>query len=159
MSIASKEMTEPVERFFEREFPAQASLFLGLEQDEKRDANGPADLAYIQGGKESLHALCVATSYSESLTDIHKGIHATSSLEANFCWLVLPLDEFRQGDGMCNGLLESLCEERGVGLITVQPSGMGLSAKAILKPKRRAGRYLNSYDGLPKQWRESARSI
>jgi hypothetical protein len=155
MSIAIDEMIEPVERFFEREFPAERSLFTGLEEDVQHDPYAQADLAYVQGAKDALHAVCVARSYADSLTDVHGGIHASSGLDANFCWLAMPLHEFRDGDDMCNGLLESLCEERGIGLITVQPSGLGFSAKVIVEPKRRKGRFLKSYEGLPSMWKHN----
>lgn len=155
MAMTTDDMMEPVERFFEREYPAERSLFTNLEDGMQSDPYAMADIAYIAGTKESLHAVCMADSYEMSLTDVHGGIHASSSLDANYCWLALPLDEFRQGEELCNGLLESLCEERGVGLMTIQPSGLGWSAKEIVKPSRRVGRYLKRYDGLERTWRHN----
>ncbi len=149
-------MFEPVERFFEREYPAERSVFTDLDEEAQDDPYAVADLAYVQGKKDALHAVCVVGSYAESLTDVHSGIHASSSLDANYCWLAIPLHEFRDGDDMCNGLLESLCEERGVGLITVQASGLGLSAKVIVEPTRKKGKYLKHYEELPRLWRATA---
>lgn len=152
MAMKVEEMVEPVERFFEREYPAKKSLFLDLEEEIQRDPYAIADYAYIAGARESLHAVCMSPSYSESITDVYGGIHASTHLDANYSWLALPLDEFREGDSMCNGMLEELCESRGVGLMTIQPSGLGWSAKTIVEPKRRKGKFIKFYDGLGRTW-------
>ena len=51
-------------------------------------------------------------------------------------------------------MLVELADERGVGLICVQPSGAGLSAKVIHSPKHHEGIFLDQYPVLEKSWLE-----
>lgn len=153
-SVAS--MTEPIERLFEREFPTDYGIFLSgatLSEAYRGEAT-PIDLLYLAGGPRSLHAIKLLSTYDACLFDVNEGIHALRGIQANFCWIGLPLDEFREGEAEYNNILEKTCSERGLGILTVQPRGRGLSAKIINSPEKDEGDHLDAYDNLRKRWRE-----
>ncbi len=150
-----KSMTEPIERLFEREYPTEYGIFLSgatLSEAYQGDAT-PIDLLYLAGGPRSLHAVKLLSTYDSCLFDVNEGIHALRGIQCNFCWIGLPLDEFRDGEAEYNGILEKTCTDRGIGIITVQPRGRGLSAKIINAPERDDGDHLDAYVALRKRWR------
>jgi hypothetical protein len=148
-------MTEPIERLFEREFPTDFGIFLsGATLSDSYPGARPIDLLYLAGSPRSLHAIKLLSSYDSCLFDVHEGIHALRGVRCNLCWIGLPLDEFREGEVEYNAILEKTCSERGIGILTVQPRGRGLSAKIISSPERDDGDHLDSYAGLRGRWRD-----
>ncbi len=148
-------MIEPIERLFEREFPTDYGIFIPHAQ--LADENGritDVDLLYVAGSSKMLHAIKILPSYDDCLFDVQEGIHSMSRAQGNYLWIGLPLDEFREGEAQYNEILEETCHDRGVGILTVQPRGRGLSAKIISRPKKEEGDFLAKYDGLRDKWRE-----
>lgn len=146
--LSTDEMVDPIERLFEREFAAHIALFRPLKPTQD------AELAYISGSRDKLHLVVLESSYRDALCNIERGLHLSSRLDANYRWLALPLDVFRSGESNFHDMLVELADERGVGLICVQPSGAGLSAKVIHSSKHHEGIFLDQYPILEKSWLE-----
>ncbi len=148
-------MIEPIERLFEREYPTDYGIFVPHAQlaEGEDDATG-VDLLYVAGSSKMLHSIKILSDYDTCLFDVQEGIHSMSQARGNYLWIGLPLDEFREGEAQYNDILEETCEDRGVGILTVQPRGRGLSAKIISRPEKLEGDFLESYDGLREEWRE-----
>lgn len=143
------EMIEPIERLFEREYPCTFDIY---KDDPKLTDDGPrsvpVDVVYVAGSVQKLHAIKLASSYDDCLFDVKSGLHAMSRATANYRWLALPLEALREGEAEYNDILLKTAEERGVGIITVQPRGRGLSAKIVVKPKYDEGDFLDHYEDL-----------
>ena len=149
-----EEMSEPIERLFEREFPSEFGIFdsdADLVKGNPRAAE--MDLLYLAGSTKHLHAIRLILTYDQCLFNVDQGLHSLSRARGNYLWIALPLDEFREGEAEFNDILETTCQERGVGVITVQPRGRGLSAKVIKKARRQEGDFLEDYKGLKTKWR------
>lgn len=147
VEITVESMVDPIERFFEREYPNPYGLV-----HEPPSEDSPADLVYLEKGEDGLHAVRFEEKYDTCIFDVSTGIHALGNMPANRHWIALPLDEFRDGEENFNGIMESQCRERGLGIITVQQKGRGLSAKVIVEPTIEEGKFLESYPRLKKKW-------
>ena len=147
VEINVETMVDPIERFFEREYPNPYGMV-----HEPPSENNPADLVYLEKGEEGLHAVRFENTYDGSIFDVATGIHALRKMDANYHWIALPLDEFRDGEDNFNGIMESQCRERGLGIITVQQKGRGVSAKVIVEPTVETGDFLESYPKLKTRW-------
>lgn len=156
LSFTRTDMMEPIERMFEREYPNKYNIFEPLE-DPTEGGSGLADIAYIQGNEKGLHVVRLEESYRDCLTNVNAGIHSLSKIDANFCWLAIPLNEFREGEETFGGLLERTCTQRGFGLIAVQQKGLGISAKVLVAPKKTEGSFLPLYGDLQAKWSEASR--
>lgn len=155
--IHSQDMLEPIERLFERDYETAHGFF--LTGTELRFANGHdpdklVDLLYVAGSREQLHGIKILETYDACLFDIHEGIHSLGGTPANYLWIALPLDEFRDGEEGYSDIMLKTCEQRGFGIITVQIKGRGLSAKVILAAQRGVGNYLEAYEGVADTWKE-----
>ncbi len=148
-------MIEPIERLFEREFPTDYGIFVPHAKlvTDKR-SNTDVDLLYVAGSSKMLHAIKILSTYDTCLFDVQQGIHSMSQAKGNHRWIGLPLDEFREGEAQYNDILAETCNDRGVGILTVQPRGRGLSAKIISRPVKEEGDFLEHYEGLRQEWRE-----
>lgn len=149
------DMFEPIERLFEREFPSEFGLFdivADLATDHERTPK--MDMLYLAGSTKHLHAIKLILTYDQCLFNVHQGLHSLSRARGNYLWIALPLDEFRDGEAKYREILEKTCQERGIGIITVQPRGRGLSAKIIKKARREQGEFLDDYEGLNARWRK-----
>ena len=148
-------MIEPIERLFEREFPTDYGIFVPHAKlvENKRGVTD-MDLLYVAGSSKMLHAIKILSTYDTCLFDVQQGIHSMSQAYGNLLWIGLPLNEFREGEAQYNDILAETCEDRGVGIITVQPRGRGLSAKIIKRPIEQDGDFLERYEGLRQEWRE-----
>lgn len=149
------EMIEPVSRLFEREFGGDYGMFIDV-RDKDTKLSKSADAAYVGGDRESFHAIRFEDSYDDCLFDVSGGIHAISGVESNGRWIVLALDELRGGDDQYSGIMKSECEQRDIGIITVQPKGRGLSAKVAYEAPLREGDFLSKYPDLETSWSEFA---
>ena len=148
-------MIDPIERLFEREFPTDYGIFVPHAQLSDEDGNiTDVDLLYVAGSSKMLHAVKILPSYDDCLFDVREGIHSMSRAKGNYLWIGLPLDEFREGEAQYNDILHNTCTERGVGILTVQPRGCGLSAKIIFRPLKEEGDFIDHYDGLRDEWRQ-----
>ncbi len=148
-------MIEPIERLFEREFPTDYGIFVPHAKLLENGRNKTdVDLLYVAGSSKMLHAIKILSSYDTCLFDVQQGIHSMSQAKGNHLWIGLPLDEFREGEAQYNDILGTTCKDRGVGILTVQPRGRGLSAKIISRPVKEEGDFLDYYEGLRKEWRE-----
>ncbi|RVU42796.1 hypothetical protein EA187_14905 [Lujinxingia sediminis] len=149
-------MVEPIERLFEREFPSTFDLF---NDDPKLSDEGPrsvpVDVVYVAGSVQKLHAIKLASSYDDCLFDVRSGLHAMSRATANYRWLALPLEALREGEAEYNDILLKTAGERGVGIITVQPRGRGLSAKIVVNANYEEGDFLDHYQGMRDHYRSS----
>ncbi len=149
-------MIEPIERLFEREYPTDYGIFVPhaqLDEEYQDDLTG-IDLLYVGGSSKMLHSIKILNNYDTCLFDVQEGVHAMNQAQGNLLWLGLPLKEFREGEAEYNDILAETCEDRGVGILTVQPRGRGLSAKIISRPEKEEGDFLDYYDGLREEWRE-----
>lgn len=148
-------MIEPIERLFEREYPTDYGIFVPHAQlAEKGEDATDVDLLYVAGSSKMLHAIKILSTYDTCVFDVDKGIHSMSQAMGNYLWIGLPLDEFREGEAQYNDILANTCDDRGVGILTVQPRGRGLSAKIISRPVKQDGDFLDYYDGLRQEWRQ-----
>ncbi|RAL20021.1 hypothetical protein DL240_19130 [Lujinxingia litoralis] len=148
------EMVEPIERLFEREYPSSHAIFNdepALTDEGPRAV--PVDVVYVAGSVHKLHAIKLAASYDECVFNVRSGLHAMSRATANYRWLALPLEALREGEAEYNDILIKTATERGLGVITVQPRGRGLSAKIAVKPAVEEGDFLDHYKGLRDLWR------
>ena len=152
-------MMEPIERMFEREVGREHGMFDVIRDEETEGGKGKIDLVYIAGDRQSLHSIRLETSYDNCLFDVNRGIHSLSNVEANFVWIALPLDEFRDGDEEYNGIMRETCEERGIGVITIQPKGRGVSAKTILEAEFKEGDHLGKYGELEQRWKQETKDV
>lgn len=148
--FARDEMYEPIERMFEREFPGEFAVFEVIPP--ARRAEHHIGLAYVQNRRESLHVVRLEESYVDCLFDVRHGIHRLGQAEGNFRWIGLPLGDFRDGEAQYNDMLIKLCRERGLGIITIQQKGLGVSAKVILDARRESGDALAHYPALEARW-------
>lgn len=152
-NFSLESMLEPIERLFERDFPTDYAVL--ATQIPLTDHDGhftKIDLAYIAGSAKSLHTVKVLATYDDCLFNVRGGIHAVSRAPGNFLWIALPLDELREGEAQYNSILEKTCQDRGVGIITVQPHGRGFSAKIIKNARRIEGDHLDEFEGLRARW-------
>ncbi len=141
------QVNEPIERMFEREYPSDLGVFQVVQEDTE-GGSGYAHFAYVEGIKRRLHVVRMEETYRACITDVRAGVHVLSLIDANCRWLALPLHELRDGDEEMNGMLQTICETRGIGIITLQQKGLGVSAKVVLKPTEEEGRYVKLYDRL-----------
>ena len=148
-------MIDPIERLFEREFPTDYGIFVPHAKLTEEDGKvTDVDLLYVAGSSKMLHAIKILSTYDTCLFDVQEGIHSMSRAQGNYLWIGLPLDEFREGEAQYNDILFETCDNRGVGILTVQPRGRGLSAKIISRPVKEEGDFIDSYDGLRDEWRQ-----
>lgn len=158
-SFDREDMVEPIERMFEREVGREHGMFATIRDEETEGGKGNIDLVYVAGDRRSLHVIRLETSFDNCLFDVQRGIHSLSDVEANFLWIALPLDEFRDGDEQYNGIMEETCNERGIGIISVQPKGRGVSAKIIKHAEKKEGDHLDKYGELETDWREETKDV
>lgn len=143
--ISHDQMYEALERLFERHFDHRDSLVA------RRDA-GPPHLLYVEGTSRALHGVQIESSYDACILDINGGVHVADAMDTNFRWIALPLQHFRAGERTFNGILESTCADRGLGLLCVYPRGRGFAAKIVVRPDVRRGRFLNGFPELESRW-------
>ncbi len=158
-SFDREDMMEPIERMFDREIGREHGMFDVIKDEETEGGKGNIDLVYIAGDRQSLHSIRLETSFDNCLFDVQRGIHSLSRVEANYVWIALPLDEFRDGDEQYNGIMLETCKERGIGVITVQPKGRGVSAKVILDAQHSEGDHLSKYGELEQSWKEETKDV
>jgi hypothetical protein len=150
-------MREPIERLFEREYEAALNVLrFGTEVgfSNGHAPEGLVDLIYVAGGREQLHGVRIRLSYDDCLFDIHDGIHTLGEARANYRWIALPLEAYREGEDEYRDIMHKTCEQRGFGIIAVQVKGRGLSAKIILGAERKPGNFLDVYEGLAQTWKQ-----
>ncbi len=147
-----EQIIEPLERMFEREYPSELGVFQVVSV-ETEGGSGFAHFAYVEGLKRRLHVVRMEESYKDCITNVNAGVHTLSRIDANCRWLALPLHELRDGDEGLNGLLEPICASRGIGIITVQQKGLGVSAKVVLEARPEEGRFVKGYARLNKELR------
>lgn len=152
--LTRQEMIEPIERMFEREYGGDVGMFETLEEESTEGGDGNVDLVYIHGDSGHLHVLRIEESYDDCMFDIEGGIHSLAEVESNFLWIALPLYELRQGEEQWNDRMKTECDQRGIGVITAQKKGRGVSAKVIKEPTRRKGDYLSKYGDLKEKWED-----
>ncbi|MFW5967847.1 MAG: hypothetical protein ACOCV2_10030 [Persicimonas sp.] len=153
------DMIEAIERMFEREVGRDHGMFDVFREEDTAGGKGNVDVVYIAGDRHSLHSIRIEQSFDNCLFDVTGGIHSLSDVEANYVWIALPLDEFRDGDEEYNGIMRRTCEERGIGIITVQPKGRGVSAKIIVEADEKEGDHLSKYGELERRWREETKDV
>ncbi|MFP4597119.1 MAG: hypothetical protein ACOC9J_03215 [Persicimonas sp.] len=154
-----EDMVEPIERMFDREVGRDHGMFDVVRDDETEGGKGKIDLVYIAGDRRSLHSIRIEVSFDNCLFDVNRGIHSLGQVEANYVWIALPLDEFRDGDDEYNGIMKETCKERGIGIITIQPKGRGVSAKIILEAEEQEGDHLPKYGELERRWKEDTKGV
>lgn len=155
-TFGRKEMVDPIQRMFEREVPSQYGMFETIEDEETEGGDGNVDIVYVAGANENLHVIRLEQDYDNCLFDVNRGIHSMSDVDANYVWIALPLDEFRDGEDQYNGIMQDTCEERGLGVITLQPKGRGISAKILIEATKKDGEHLGKYGDLEERWRKQA---
>lgn len=150
-NITREDMIEPVERMYEREYGGEHGMFHTLE-DETEGGEGNVDLIYVQGDSRHLHVIRLESSYDSCMFNTKRGLFSLRDVAANFRWISLPLYEFREGEDAWNNRMKSECESRGIGIITAQKKGRGVSAKVILEPEQQEGDFLDQYGELSEVW-------
>lgn len=155
-SFDRQEMTDPIERMFEREFPSEYGMFENIEEEETEGGGGKVDIVYIAGAKENLHVIRLYESFDSCVFSHDRGILSMRDIQANYIWLALPLDEFRDGEDEHNDIIQVTCEKRGLGVITLQPKGRGISAKILIQAQQQAGNFMDKYGDLGDRWRKQA---
>ena len=151
--LTRQEMIEPIERMYEREYGGDVGMFHTMEGEATDGGDGNVDLVYIHGDSEHLHVIRIEENYDDCLFDIEGGIHSLAEVDANYRWIALPLYELRQGEEAWNDRMKTECERRGIGIITAQKKGRGVSAKVIREPTQKEGKFLSEYGDLEKVWR------
>lgn len=151
LDLERDDMLEPIERLFEREF--DTTYGVPHEPGEGRDSH----FVYVEKELGGLHAVRFENSYEDCLFDLDKGMHAAQDMVANQRWVALPLDAYRDGEDEFGDVMMQQCKQRGIGIITVQAKGRGLSAKIILQPEIEEGSLIENYPELEDQWRSVAR--
>lgn len=144
--IQLDDMLEPIERLLEREYHFDGALIQTPKDQSK------AQLIYVEHAHHAIHAVRIEESYSDCIFDLDKGIHLAQDLTANKRWIALPLDEFRDGEEEYDEVMTHQCKSRGVGIMTIQKKGRGLSAKVILPPEQNEGRFIEHYPKLDDRW-------
>lgn len=157
-SFSREDMVEPIERMFDREISSGFGMFEVIADVETEGGSGNVDLIYVTPEKEGLHVIRIEESFDDTVYDVTRGIHTLSDVEANYLWIALPLDEFRDGEEKINNILTKTCRDRGYGIITLQPKGRGISAKAILEPAKKPGKHLSKYGDLAERWRAATKN-
>lgn len=152
--ISRQDMIEPVERMYEREYGNEHGMFQVLEDDSVEDGN--VDLVYIQGDSNHLHVIRIEETYDDCMFNTDRGLFTLRDVEANYLWIALPLYELREGEEQWNDRMKSECEKRGIGIITAQKKGRGVSAKVIQEPTQREGNFLSEYDEVQEEWESKA---
>lgn len=142
------DMIEPIERLLEREFPFEHALTHQPEFETK------AHLFYVERAN-GIHAVRIEKTYSACIFDLGSGMHAAQDLTANRRWIALPLEEFRDGEDSYDEVMQRECKSRGIGIMTVQQKGRGLSAKIILPSEEQRGRFIEEYPELNERFEES----
>ena len=155
-SFERSEMVDPIQRMFEREVASEYGMFEVVDDTETEGGSGNIDIVYVAGANENLHVIRIEESYDDCLFDVTRGIHSLSDVEANYLWIALPLDDFREGEEEYNDIMMDTCEERGIGIITVQPKGRGISAKIIEEAFKKQGEFLEQYADLAERWQKRA---
>ncbi len=140
MTIENPEMAEPLQRLFEREYPVRPFIHTMSEQNNQ--------FVVVEPRSESIHAVRIESSYTDCIFDLSAGIHAAQDYAANRRWVALPLDAFRDGEEAYNSVMLAQCTSRGVGIITVQQKGTGLSAKVILEAKLIDGKFIDEHPSI-----------
>lgn len=156
-TIEREDMVEPVDRMFEREYEADQTLVVQLDE-ETEGGSGSIDMVYVQGGAEEIHAIRFEEDYEDCVFDVREGaLHALRDVEANYRWVALPLYEFRDGEDQYSDVMKEECEKRGFGVISAQKKGRGVSAKVLMAPSRVDGDFLDGYPPVRDQWGEAHR--
>lgn len=155
-TFGRKEMADPIQRMFEREVPSEYGMFEMMEDEETEGGSGNVDIVYVAGANENLHVIRLEQSYDNCLFDVSRGIHSMSDVDANYVWIALPLDEFREGEDQYNDIMMDTCQSRGQGIITLQPKGRGISAKILIEAEKKDGEHLGKYGDLEERWRTRA---
>ncbi|MGQ9629050.1 MAG: hypothetical protein ACUVXI_01890 [bacterium] len=144
------EMLTPIKRFFERRYPlgreyreAMRRVFFSLARRYPR-----ADIVYIGGRIDRIHAVKVEVSYDDCFAFYH-GVRQLRDYKANYRWLALPLDEYER-DG--SGRLRGECERRGFGILVVFPHSEGLLAQSVLEPEYKGGNFGRYYPRILREW-------
>lgn len=141
--ISFDDTLEPLERMFEREYPVEPFISTA-------SPDGDAHFVVVEPASRDLHVVRFEKSYSDCIFDLDSGIHAAQDLKGNRRWIALPLDEFRDGEQEYNDVMLNQCKARGVGIITVQQKGKGLSAKVIFEPSRVDGDFIDVFPEIAK---------
>lgn len=157
-SLTCKDMLEPLERLMERRAPAGRTVF-STDQPPPSGAEARLDMLHIAGDRQALHLLRIVERFDTCLFDMDHGILSLGDVAANFVWIALPLEEFRDGEQAYRSILQDTCEERGIGIAVVQTRGKGLSAKSMVEPGARAGNFMKHHAGLEEKWRENTRGF
>ena len=152
--ISKQDMIEPVERMYEREYGGEHGMFQVVE-DETEGGDGNVDLVYVQGDSRHLHVIRIEEDYDDCMFNAQGGLFSMRDVEANYRWIALPLYELREGEEQWNDRMKSECEKRGIGIITAQKKGRGVSAKIALEPTKKEGDFLSEYRDVQEEWRES----
>ncbi len=153
-TLEREDMVEPIERMFSREFEGELGMFQVVEGDV--EAGEDFDIVYVHGDSENLHVIRLEEDYDSAVLDFDSGIHTVRDADANNVWVALPLYEFREGEDRWNDRMKSECDKRGIGIISAQKKGRGVSAKILQRPDKREGNFLQSYDELKEQWDKRA---
>jgi hypothetical protein len=149
--ITREDMIEPIQRMFEREYGDDYGLFEIVE--EESGGERLVDLVYIHGDSEHLHVVRLEGSYDNCVFDVQDGgLHVLRDVEANYRWIALPLYEFREGEDEHSGAMKDGCENRGIGVISAQKKGRGVSAKILLEPEHQEGEFLDHYPSARDEW-------
>ncbi len=150
--ITRQDMIEPIQRMFEREHGDDYGLFEVVEGE--RGDERLVDLVYIHGDSEHLHVVRLGGSYDNCVFDVQDGgLHVLRDVKANYRWIALPLYEFREGEEEHNSVMQQECKNRGIGVISAQKKGRGVSAKILIEPDSDEGEFLDQYPSARDEWR------
>ena len=158
-SFDREDMIEPIGRMFDREVGQDHGMYDTFRDEDTQGGKGNIDLVYVAGDRQSLHVIRLETSFDNCLFDVQRGIHSLTDVESNYAWIALPLDEFRDGDDAYNGIMEETCRERGIGIISIQPKGRGVSAKIIVEAEYKEGDHIDKYGDLARRWKEETKDV
>ncbi len=156
-NISRKEMIEPVERMYEREYGSEHGMFHVLEE-EGEDGEEAVTLTYIQGDSNHLHIIRIEDNYDDCMFNTDRGLFSLRDVDANYRWIALPLYALREGEEEWNDRMKSECDKRDIGIITAQKKGRGVSAKIIQTPDKKEGNFLSAYDKVQEEWEQKAES-
>lgn len=153
-NITREEMIKPVKRMYEREYGNDQGMFRAYQEKGEDGAEGNIDLVYVQGDSKQLHVIRLEESYDDCMFNTDRGLFSLRDVDANNRWIALPLYELREGEEEWNDRMKSECEKRGIGIITAQKKGRGVSAKVVQEPTRKEGNFLTEYGDLQDDWAE-----
>lgn len=155
-NITREEMVEPVERMYEREYGGDHGMFHVFREEGTDGEEGNIDLVYIQGDSQHLHVIRIEEDYDACMFNTDRGLFSLRDVDANYRWIALPLYELREGEEQWNDRLKSECKKRGIGVITAQKKGRGVSAKVVQESEQQDGNFLSEYGDLAEEWAEQA---